>query len=235
MDNGNWHYLQQGAPVGPVTWSTLESMIRMGTLRPDTLVWPGSGEWIAAGSSALAPLFGGGAVPQPPYGSAAPPASGGAYTTMPQGKYEAFVFAELATRLAPGERIELTALVWTGSMLRLMAFGAAAGAIGAMVGGRQALFFAAATDRRLFLIRTKVGLLALKAVNLGLVEVRYDDIAQVVAGGTLHQKNSTLMMRDGSTTLLRLNNMARSMSGQSQFLDRFPQLVAQRHAAMGGR
>jgi hypothetical protein len=120
-------------------------------------------------------------------------------------------------------------------MMRLVAFGAAAGAIGAMVGGRQTMYFAAATDRRLFLIRTKVGLLALKAVNLGVVEIRYDDINHVSTGGTLNHKTTTIVMKDGSTTQLRLNTMGRAMSGQGQFQDRFPQLVAQRHAAMGGR
>ena len=234
-NDGNWHYLQQGLTVGPATRAALEGMIRAGTIRSDTLVWPGSGDWVAAGSSSLAPLFAGGVVPMVPFAGASPPMYGSGSPAMPQGKYEPFVFAELTPRLGPSERFELTALLWTGSMMRLVAFGAAAGAIGAMVGGRQTMYFAAATDRRLFLIRTKVGLLALKAVNLGVVEIRYDDINHVSTGGTLNHKTTTIVMKDGSTTQLRLNTMGRAMSGQGQFQDRFPQLVAQRHAAMGGR
>lgn len=63
-----WHYLQQGATMGPVSRPVMESMIRAGTLARDTLVWPGYGDWIAAGSSTLAPLFmgGGGFAPPPP-------------------------------------------------------------------------------------------------------------------------------------------------------------------------
>ncbi len=65
----SWYYLNQGATVGPLTQQAMESMIRAGTLRAETMVWPGFGEWIAASASTLAPLFGGGAAP----GGYAPP------------------------------------------------------------------------------------------------------------------------------------------------------------------
>ena len=62
----NWYYLQQGVTVGPMPWVAMEAMARAGTIRADTLVWPGYGEWIAAGSSNLGPLFmGGGTEPAP--------------------------------------------------------------------------------------------------------------------------------------------------------------------------
>ncbi|MDQ6827464.1 MAG: hypothetical protein M3081_01195, partial [Gemmatimonadota bacterium] len=75
-----------------------------------------------------------------------------------------------------------------------------------------------------------VGWLSLQAINLGLAEIRYDDIAQVSTGGTLNQRTTTLAMRDGSSVMLRLNSMGRVMSGQQQFQDRFPQLVQQRQS-----
>lgn len=62
-----WYYLQQGVTMGPLSRPAIEAMVRGGTLARDTLVWPGYGEWIAASSSSLGPVFGGagGAVPPP--------------------------------------------------------------------------------------------------------------------------------------------------------------------------
>ncbi|MEP6691043.1 MAG: DUF4339 domain-containing protein [Gemmatimonadaceae bacterium] len=219
----NWYYSNQGAPTGPVSRADLESMIRAGSVRADTLVWPGSGDWTPVAHSPLGWVFGGSAAPAP----TPPPVMVGGGNRAPQGKYETFVFAELAPRLEPGERFELTALLFTGSLLRMAVAGAALGALGAASVGRQTLYFAVATDRRLFLIRTKMGLLSLQAVNLGLAEIRYDDIAQVATGGALMQRTTTLTMNDGSSVQLRLNSMGKVMSGQQQFQDRFPQLVQQ--------
>ncbi len=221
----SWFYVQQGAATGPVPRATMEAMIRAGSVRPDTLVWSGSGDWLPAGNSALAFLFGGGGAPAPVLQSSGMPA--------PQNKYESFVFAELAPRLGQGEQFHVTALLFTGSLLRLAAAGVALGAIGGAVTSGHALHFGVATDRRLFLIRTKMGVLALKTVNLGVSEILYDAIAQVTAGGTLNQRTISITMKDGTTVELRLNTVARTMSGQKQFIDRFQQLVQQRRAAMG--
>lgn len=66
-----WYYLQQGVSTGPVSRPDVESLVRAGTVRWDTLVWPGYGEWIAAGSSALAPIFSG-SPPPPPFQNVTP-------------------------------------------------------------------------------------------------------------------------------------------------------------------
>ncbi len=80
-----------------------------------------------------------------------------------------------------------------------------------------------------------MGLVALQAVNLGMAEVRFDEVLQVQNGGTLNQKHTHFGMRDGSTVELRLNSLSHALSGQGVFLDRLPQLVAARHAATGMR
>ncbi len=73
-DAGVWHYLQQGSTMGPVSLPVMESMIRAGTITRETLVWPGYGDWIAAGSSTLAPIFmGGGFAPPLPLPLPPPP------------------------------------------------------------------------------------------------------------------------------------------------------------------
>lgn len=69
----SWYYLNQGASVGPLTRQAMEAMIRAGTLRADTMVWPGFGDWVPASSSSLGPVFSGGAAPA---GYAPPPPAG---------------------------------------------------------------------------------------------------------------------------------------------------------------
>src|ERR1041384_6930441 len=73
-----WYVLREGVSVGPLSRSTVESMIRSGEIRPDTMVWPGSGDWIAAGTSSLSPGFAPAPPPAPPapYPPAPPPAAG---------------------------------------------------------------------------------------------------------------------------------------------------------------
>jgi len=67
-----WYYLQQGASVGPLSRADIEGLVRVGTIARETMVWPGSGDWIPAASSALAPLFAPAAPPPPTAYAGAP-------------------------------------------------------------------------------------------------------------------------------------------------------------------
>ena len=64
-DTETWYYVQNGASVGPVSAATMESLVRAGTVAPDTLVWAGSGDWAPASTTSLAYLFAA-TVPAPP-------------------------------------------------------------------------------------------------------------------------------------------------------------------------
>ena len=134
-------------------------------------------------------------------------------------KYEDFVQSELLPRLAPGEQIVHMAFLFNKSLASM----ALLGALG-MLG--QGYFLAAATDRRLFLIKTKMGLWSLKRENLGVVELPYQDILNIQPGGALNQRTITFSMRDGSTVSFRLNTLARFTAGQKTFLESLPRYVA---------
>lgn len=44
---GEWHYVVDGAPVGPVTWEDIENRFREGVIDRDTLVWSdGMSKWL---------------------------------------------------------------------------------------------------------------------------------------------------------------------------------------------
>jgi hypothetical protein len=76
-----WYYLQDGVSVGPISRPDIEAMVWAGTVRADTLVWAGSGDWVAAGNSTLAPLFMGRGIPVPP-----PPVPARSWDFLPKNK-----------------------------------------------------------------------------------------------------------------------------------------------------
>jgi hypothetical protein len=133
-------------------------------------------------------------------------------------KYEQFTHDQLQAELASDETIQLTAFLFNKSLVGMALFGALA-----TLGGGY--FLTAATDRRLFLIKTKMGFFSLKRENHGVIEIPYTDVVGVEPGGALNQKTVTIATKDGSALKLRLNTMARMMSGQKQFIERLPQLV----------
>ncbi len=69
----SWYVLLNGVTVGPRTRAALESMIASGEIGPTTMVWPGSGDWIAASISPLVGAFRATTPPPPPPPSALPP------------------------------------------------------------------------------------------------------------------------------------------------------------------
>jgi hypothetical protein len=133
-------------------------------------------------------------------------------------KYETYALNEIAPRLAPGEQVVHTAFLFNKSLV-------AAVLIGPLALAGQGYFFAVATDRRLFLIKTKMGLFALKAENHGLTEIPYEAIAKIEPGGMLNQKSLAIHTVDGGKLPLRLNTIAKFMSGQKTFIESLPRYI----------
>jgi len=133
-------------------------------------------------------------------------------------KYETYARNEIAPQLAPGEQVLHTAFLFNKSLV-------AAALIGPLAATGSGYFFAVATDRRLFLIKTKMGLFSLKAENHGLTEIRYETIAKIDPGGMLNQKTLAIHTVDGGKLPLKLNTIAKFMSGQKTFIDSLPRYV----------
>ena len=134
-------------------------------------------------------------------------------------KHEDFVVQELQGRLAPGEQILHMGFLFNKSLASFVLLGAL-GALG------QGYFLAAATDRRLFFIKTKMGLWSLKRENLSIIELPYNDIMNIQPGGALNQRTIAFDMRDGSKVSFRLNTLARFTAGQKTFIDNLQGYVA---------
>lgn len=143
-------------------------------------------------------------------------------------KYETYAQNEIGPRLAPGEQILHTAFLFNKSLV-------AAALVGPLALAGSGYFFALATDRRLFLIKTKMGLFALKAENHGLTEIRYETIAKIEPGGMLNQKTVAIHTLDGGKLPMKLNTIAKIMSGQKTFIDSLPRYVEAWRQQGGGQ
>lgn len=53
-----WHYVENGAQVGPLTVDEMKSAISNGKVTPSTKVWPGEGDWVQASETLLSDFFG---------------------------------------------------------------------------------------------------------------------------------------------------------------------------------
>ena len=71
-DNETWYHVYEGQSIGPLTGHEMEALAEFGKITRETLVWPGAGEWVPAGSTRLAPFFGPRLVPDPVFPPAKP-------------------------------------------------------------------------------------------------------------------------------------------------------------------
>lgn len=53
----NWYYVNKGNREGPFDLQAMSELVGQKKITPQTSVWPGEGEWVAAGESPLSALF----------------------------------------------------------------------------------------------------------------------------------------------------------------------------------
>jgi hypothetical protein len=128
-------------------------------------------------------------------------------------KYDEFIHQELASRLSPGEAIEVTGFLFTKS-LRLSVVSHGLSLIG------DGYFFAALTRKRMMIIATEMGPVSLKMTNKGLGEFPYTYIKSIKPSGFLNQRMITIELNDGKSVIFRLNTLAAHYAaGQKQFIE----------------
>jgi hypothetical protein len=128
-------------------------------------------------------------------------------------KYDEFVQKELASKLTPGEGIEVTGFLYTKSLaMSLVTHGLSLGGDG--------YFFAALTRKRMFLIATEMGAVSLKMLNKSLGEFPYADIQSIKPSSFLNQRMIAITLTEGKKLVFRLNTLATSYaSGQKKFIN----------------
>jgi hypothetical protein len=127
-------------------------------------------------------------------------------------KIDQFIHSELKPKLQASETIITTGFLFTKSL-------GLVGLVGPLALAGSGYFFAALAPRRLFLIKTSMGLFSLKMVNDGVIELPYAAIKSITRSGALNQRNITISLKDGAELKYRLNTIARYTSGQKEFID----------------
>lgn len=128
-------------------------------------------------------------------------------------KHDAFLQEELAKILRPGEQVTGTAVIWEGPGVMMQAL-----LLGGLLAWLMMKFaFVALTDQRVILIKAKMGFVGFKGGNQGVETFELSDIASAEVKGAANQRRIILNLRNGTTRTLRLNTIARFVSGQKEF------------------
>ncbi len=126
-------------------------------------------------------------------------------------KRDDFLKEEYTILLQPEEEVLNTATAFTGPSLkkRFLMF----------IFGNLFLtsYFAVLTNKRLLLIKTKMGVTGVKTENHGVTEYLISNIEQISWGGVLNQKTLTLVLKDGNSKKIQFNTVAAQIIGQKAF------------------
>lgn len=136
-------------------------------------------------------------------------------------KFDGFIDSQLPTLLQPGEQPLYRAYVTRqpGLFWQLILGG------GLFVFLMTKAYFAVVTNRRLILIRTKLGMFGPKAENLGIEEVPLASIEKVTTSGFLNNRSITFHKAGGQRDTIRIAPWFKFVDGQAAFLKEMPERV----------
>jgi len=95
-------------------------------------------------------------------------------------------------------------------------------------------YYAALTDRRIILIKTRSGLFRPKIVNDGIEEIDLSNIGQVSFGGFANNRSITFHGKGGTEETIRIGPMGKLCAAQGRFMEDCKQTVAALPANAGG-
>lgn len=129
-------------------------------------------------------------------------------------KHDQAVDKELEQILEPGETVLGRAFTWTGPGVMLQML---------LLGGLLSLFFTTyyfvvITDRRIVSMRVKSGLTGIRIVAAKTESFGPERLVSARTAGMGNQRRLILELREGETRTLRLNTLARQISGQKEFI-----------------
>lgn len=124
--------------------------------------------------------------------------------------------------LMPGEQVLHTAYMakQPGLFWQIMCLG------GLLVFLLTKAYYVALTNRRLILIRTKMGFFRPKMANVGVEQFDMAQIAKCTTSGLLNNRSMTFVFQNGARQTLRIAPWAKFVSGNKAFLEQVPQLIS---------
>ena len=135
-----------------------------------------------------------------------------------------FIQAQLPSVLRPGEQVMGTAFVIRAPSLWLQIL---------LLGGLISFlmtkaYFAVATDQRVILIRTTMGLFGPGTVNKGIEEIPLNTVKQLKIGGLLNNRSMTFVDQSGQQNTVRIAPWSKAVTGQKAFFEGLPQTINNR-------
>jgi hypothetical protein len=129
---------------------------------------------------------------------------------------DAFLKQQLDQLINPGETVLHTGTAFTGPLFLA--------SLGGVIGQLMMLthYYVAVTNQRVILIKTGMGFSGVKCENRGVESIHIRDLQEVRSGGMANQKKLTLVAKDGTETVVRLNSMVRQVSGQKELATEAP-------------
>lgn len=135
-----------------------------------------------------------------------------------------YLQSQLAQILQPGEQVLHVAYMrrQPGLLVQMLLVG------GLLLMLMTTPYYAVLTNRRLILIKTKMGFFSggPKPVNLGIEEYDARGIQKVTVSGFLNNRSMTFHMADGKKQTLRISPWFKQISGTKLFFDQVPLMVS---------
>ncbi|MBA3541643.1 MAG: hypothetical protein H0T79_18660, partial [Deltaproteobacteria bacterium] len=134
-----------------------------------------------------------------------------------------YLQSQLAAILQPGEQVLHSAYMrrQPGLAMQLLLVG------GLLLFIITKAYFAVLTNRRLILVRTKMGFWSggPKQMNLGIEQFDVRNIKGCTTSGIANNRSMTFLMHQGPSETLRISPWNKKVVGTAQFLEQVPQLI----------
>ena len=142
-----------------------------------------------------------------------------------------YLQSQLAQVLQPGEQVIHAAYMrrQPGLWMQILLVG------GLLLFLMTKAYFAVLTDRRLILIRTKMGFWTggPKTMNLGVESIDVRAIQKVTVSGFMNNRSMTFHMADGKKDTLRISPWFKQISGTKAFFENVPKMLGAGQMGMG--
>jgi hypothetical protein len=139
-------------------------------------------------------------------------------------KADDFIQSQLPAILRPGEQVQFTASVLRAPSLLLQIL---------LLGGLISFlltkaYFAVATNQRVILIRTSMGLFGPGLANKGIEEIPLQSVTRLKLGGFLNNRSMTFVDASGKEDTIRIAPWSKAVSGQKAFFEGLPAAINNR-------
>jgi hypothetical protein len=144
-------------------------------------------------------------------------------------KYDDFINQQLPSILQPGEQPLYRAYVtrMPGLFWQIILGG------GLFTFLMTKAYFGVVTNRRVVLIRTKLGMFGPGLANTGVEEIPIQQIEKVTTSGLLNNRSITFHKTGGEKDTIRIAPWFKFVEGQKAFLEEMPQRVSNRQLPPG--